>query len=394
MPCTPSDQPLGPTKVRNPLDDLKLMFFGDEGPQTILERKLGSFRDFEVSFQRKYGSERERAMRAVLHHRHSRYVHAMNRRSLSYRLDLNHFADRTDAEMAAVRGRKKDVNKEDPSAACGTYVPKSNIPDANATSVDWRGVDQGGPQTDPHNIRVLPAKDQGTCGSCWSYGTTGTIEGQIAKTQGKLVPLSQQNIMDCTWLYGNNACDGGLDYLAYAWMLEQNQGKIATADSYGEYRNQDGFCHYGPIADQDGKMKMNNKNPWTGENVTAGATIGACFHVTKEWNDTTPIKVSTKIAALKDALWNVGPLSVSIDATPRSFYFYAEGWYESDECESGVDDLDHTVLAVGYTEHKGQLYTIVRNSWSSYWGMNGYVYISQNNNTCGVATSPSFAILK
>ena len=142
------------------------------------------------------------------------------------------------------------------------HTPGS-IPVANQTEVDWRGVDQGGPQTGPKNDTRAPRKDQGTCGSCWSYGSTGTIEGQGQKTTGQLVSLSQQNLMDCTWLYGNNACDGGLDYLAFAWMLEKNNGQIATAESYGGYLNQDGFCHFGPVADQDGGMKMVDTNPWT-----------------------------------------------------------------------------------------------------------------------------------
>ena len=196
--------------------------------------------------------------------------------------------------------------------------------------------------------------------------------------------------MDCTWLYGNNACDGGLD--AFAWMLEKNNGQIATAESYGGYLNQDGFCHFGPVADQDGGMKMVDTNPWTHQKVLAGATIASCTHVTKDWNASTPTPVKSKMAALNDALYHIGPLSVSIDATPRSFYFYHSGYYESSECESGIDDLDHTVLAVGIVIRRKALHHCKEQLVRLLGKME--CYISQANNTCGVGTSASFVNLK
>ena len=102
------------------------------------------------------------------------------------------------------------------------------------------------------------------------------------------------------------------------------------------------------------------------------------------------------MSGLNDALANVGPISVSIDATPDDFYFYQGGLYYNKECKSGMDDLDHTVLAVGYTtdEATGTVYSIVKNSWSEHWGDEGYVYISQEDNCCGVATQPTYVFLE
>ena len=269
---------------------------------------------------------------------------------------------------------KKHVN------LCGTHTVSKQAPPAN---VDWR--DHGA---------VLPAKDQGTCGSCWTYGLTGTIEGQLALKHGKsaLVPLSQQNIMDCSWDWQNNACDGGLDYMGASWMLTNNNGSIATAGSYGGYLNQDGFCHY----------DLSRGSELSGEDrgVQEGAKIESCTHVTEAWNNvTTPLPTLT--AAFRDAVATVGPLSVSVDAGPNAlptaqhdFYFYSSGLYYNPSCASGFDQLDHTVLAVGYEQVGEETYTIIRNSWSEHWGTEGgYIYVSQKDNNCGVMTQAMYATL-
>lgn len=167
--------------------------------------------------------------------------------------------------------------------------------------------------------------------------------------------------------------------------MQQNNGSIATDASYGGYLNQNGFCHYSL---KDGLTT----SPFNNEQVQEGARITSCSHVTKQWTNSTKIvSDNDATAALNDALYNIGPISVSIDATVPEFYFYHSGYFYNPACS--WSDLDHTVLAVGYVTHKGQKYTIVRNSWSSHWGDNGYVYISQKDNNCGVATAATFVTL-
>ena len=221
---------------------------------------------------------------------------------------------------------------------------------------------------------VTAVKDQGICGSCWSFGTTGAIEGQYFRKKNKLIKFSEQNLMDCSWSEGNHACDGGFDFQAYKWII-RNGGLQSTA-TYGPYMNMDAFCHYDP--------------------TRAAVMLRGFCNV-------------TGIANLNHALTHVGPLSVSIDATQPSFYFYAGGYYTDANCKSGLDDLDHSVLAVGYTSHRGNKYTIVsafilfvvghfikrcsfqvKNSWSTYWGDEGYIYIAQKDNICGVATAATY----
>lgn len=191
---------------------------------------------------------------------------------------------------------------KDPESVCGQYnISGLPLP----SSVDWRSKSNGGPMEEPG--LVLPPKDQGTCGSCWSFGFTGTIEGQVAKKTKKLVPLSEQNILDCSWYYGNNACGGGSDTVGFAWLLEQNYGNLATDDSYGGYLNQNGFCHY--------SIKDNlTTNPFNGQPVQSGATIKSCTHVTNQWKNFTNQIVTDQDAttSLSDALVNIGPICMIV----------------------------------------------------------------------------------
>ena len=79
------------------------------------------------------------------------------------------------------------------------------------------------------------------CGSCWSFGSVGSLEGTLYLNTGRLVRLSQQALVDCSWGFGNNGCDGGEDWRVYQWMMAH--GGIPTEDSYGPYLGQDGYCH-------------------------------------------------------------------------------------------------------------------------------------------------------
>ncbi|XP_021231386.1 uncharacterized protein LOC110387525 [Numida meleagris] len=160
--------------------------------------------------------------------------------------------------------------------------------------------------------------------------------------------------------FGNYACDGGEEWRAYEWI--KKHGGIASTESYGPYLGQNGYCHYN-------------------QSELVAPLVG---YVTVE---------PGSAEALKAALFKHGPVAVNIDASHKSFAFYANGVYEEPRCGNETSDLDHAVLAVGYGVLHGKSYWLIKNSWSTYWGNDGYILIAMKDNNCGVATAASFPIL-
>jgi len=305
-----------------------------------------SFDDFIVKHNKWYNNKKEAEQRHVNFKHNMRFIHSKNRQGLSYKLGVNHLADHSDAELRTLRGRIHDPNlKFNGGSEFNLKKEKlSSIPD----TLDWRLYGA-----------VTPVKDQSVCGSCWSFGSVGSLEGTLFLHTGELVRLSQQALVDCSWGYGNNGCDGGEDFRVYQWMMKH--GGIPTEDSYGPYLGQDGYCHLDRAS-----MALKIKG-WV--NVTSG-----------------------DVDALKLAIANKGPISVAIDASHKSLSFYSNGVYYEPECNNDMDGLDHAVLAVGYGTIAGQDYWLVKNSWSTYWGNDGYVLMSRKNNNCGVATAATYVI--
>ncbi|KAH8256017.1 hypothetical protein KR026_004989, partial [Drosophila bipectinata] len=303
-----------------------------------------AFHHFKRKHGVSYNSDKEHEHRMNIFRQNLRYIHSKNRAKLSYTLAVNHLADKTEDELKARRGyRSSGVYNTGKPFPYDVPKYKDEIPE----QYDWRLFGA-----------VTPVKDQSVCGSCWSFGTIGHLEGAFfLKNGGNLVRLSQQALIDCSWAYGNNGCDGGEDFRVYQWMLQV--GGVPTEEEYGPYLGQDGYCHI--------------------NNVTLVAPIKGFVNVTS--NDPNAFKL---------ALLKHGPLSVAIDASPKTFSFYSHGVYYEPECKNDVDGLDHAVLAVGYGTINGEDYWLVKNSWSTYWGNDGYILMSARKNNCGVMTMPTY----
>jgi len=310
----------------------------------------GAFDDFKDKHGKTYPTDMEHKERLHIFRQNFRYVHSVNRRGLSYRVAVNHLADKSSEEIKVLSGKLRSSSTPTPNNGqpfqMSKYTQKQRaLPD----SFDWRILGA-----------VSPVKDQGVCGSCWSFGSSESIEGAYFVKHNKLVRLSAQNLVDCSWGFGNNGCDGGEDFRAYDWIIKH--GGIATEESYGQYLQADGYCHFG--------------------DATVGAQLTGYVNIT-----------SYDPVALKTALVNEGPISVAIDAGHKSMVFYSHGVYFEPECGNKPDNLDHAVLLVGYGTIDGQDYWLIKNSWSNYWGNDGYVLMSQKDNNCGVTTQTTYPIV-
>lgn len=270
---------------------------------------------------------------------HNNWDHVDSISPFSYTLELNKFADilwHTKFNHYP-NNHMKQIKYKKPSIMLGDY---SQLPSA----VDWRV-----------NGFVTPVKNQGECGSCWTFSTTGAVEGLLAKSGEGLVSLSESQIVDCD--KSGNGCNGGTMDLGFEYV---RQNGLETESDY-PYIPSDGTCDY------------NEKK--------ALYKIGG--HV----------DVSGGELGLQRAVAENGPVSVAIDASHHTFQLYSGGVYEDKDCSE--TQLDHGVLVVGYnTTYDGRDYWIVKNSWGEDWGLSGYIYMARNKgNNCGIATAPSYPTL-
>ncbi len=240
-------------------------------------------------------------------------------------------------KLAKGLGSQKSNKNHSPSL-------KNNL----ASSVDW--VSAGA---------VTSIKDQGQCGDCWAFSTTGAIEGLKAIETGSLVSLSEQQLCSCSSQEGDNGCNGGLMDNAFQYIVDN--GGICSESAY-PYAN-------GGQTSTISSCDASNCNPV--------ATISGYTDIT-----------SGSESALMSAV-DQQPVSVAIEADSDVFQHYSSGILSSSACGT---NLDHAVLVVGYGTDNGQDYWSVKNQWGSSWGNEGYVYIERGaggNGICGILSAPS-----
>jgi len=318
-----------------------------------------AWQSFKAKYNRQYSSAKEEAMRFKIFKGNYAFIDTHNRRTdVTFQVGINQFADVSNAEFVSMmNGYRRPADRPRKAAAplkLGTQscpTSSSGSSDYNNTC-DWRAA----------NV-VTPIKNQGQCGSCWSFSATGSTEGAHALATGNLVSLSEQNLIDCSVLEGDEGCNGGLMDDAFTYVIK-NKG-IDTEASYPYQALGPLQCRY--------------------KNSSIGATLGSFQDI--------PTDNETALAA---AVQSIGPVSVAIDAAGMSFQFYKSGIYYDLFCSS--TQLDHGVLAVGLGTGKDIFgtheYYIVKNSWGTDWGQAGYIFMSRNrHNNCGIATDASYPIV-
>ncbi|KAK3929872.1 Cathepsin L [Frankliniella fusca] len=300
--------------------------------------------EFKTTHAKTYASPVEEAYRAKVFKENALRIAKHNERfdrgEVTFKVGYNQYADMHTHEITEKMngyrmGQKKPSNNT---------VFKAHLNRPSSEKVDWRSKGF-----------VTPVKDQGGCGACWAFSTTGALEGQHFKKTGKLVSLSEQNLVDCST--ANYGCGGGLMDDAFEYV--RVNGGLDTEESY----------------------------PYTGED---GNT---CFFNSEDKIDLQTsgyVDIDSTEKDLEAAVSEIGPISVAIDASHFSFQFYKSGIYYEPKCSSKA--LDHGVLAVGYgTEWPNKQYWIVKNSWGPKWGEDGYIRIARNKrNHCGIATMASY----
>mmetsp|Transcript_85424 Transcript_85424/g.169447 ORF Transcript_85424/g.169447 Transcript_85424/m.169447 type:complete len:358 (-) Transcript_85424:158-1231(-) len=267
----------------------------------------------------------------------------------SWTMSVNEFAAHTWDEFAA----EKLSTPQDCSAThrVGIATPTvSPVFDVPPTSKDWR--DEG---------IVTPVKNQGACGSCWTFSTTGVVEAHYAKATGNLVSLSEQQLVDCAADFNNHGCQGGLP---------------SQAMEYIRYR---------------GGLQKEVDYPYNGRNQKCNSLESkAVAHIADVVNITQGDENGILLA-----VGTVGPVSIAYDCT-LGFQFYHKGVYDGWFCGTKPSQVNHAVLAVGYghDSKSGKDYWLVKNSWGASFGEKGYFRIVRNKNKCGLADCASYPTMQ
>lgn len=260
------------------------------------------------------------------------------------RYGINSFADLTDAEFkkhfANTKYHERHMKPHSMNVMDYTL-------DGAPSSFDWR-----------KKGAVTEVKDQGMCGSCWAFATTGNIEGQWFRKTGKLVSLSEQQLLDCD--SKDEACNGGLPEWAYDSLVKM--GGVMSEEQYPYEGRQDKVCH------------LNVKNATV--YINGSATLPTDEKQLAAW------------------LAENSPISVGVNANFLQFYF--GGISHPPHILCSKDGLDHAVLLVGYgvSTFWRRPYWIVKNSWGAGWGESGYFRMYRGDGTCGINADPTTSIIR
>lgn len=298
--------------------------------QKSSDPELSSFLKFKQKFSKLHYSETEMEYRFSVYKSNMAYVNSVNSQNLTYKLGENQFSDLTFKEFSKSYLLEPIENE----------ITEGQKP-VFKSEVDWR----------TKNV-LTGVKDQGACGSCWAFSTTGSMEAAIAlKNSAAPQSLSEQELVDCSGSYGNMGCNGGLPSYAFNYIKDHS---IAREEDY-TYTGRNGTC----------------KRSEQGDRSTVSS-----------WKKLDRYDVATLAAAVQTQ-----PVSVAIEVQ-RSFQSYKSGVYVGPSyCGSR---LNHAVLLVGLVdEGNGEWDFVVKNSWGTVWGEQGYIRMrtGSGSGNCGISNS-------
>ncbi|XP_010250858.1 PREDICTED: cysteine proteinase COT44 [Nelumbo nucifera] len=276
----------------------------------------------------------------------ARFIHASNKRTdVTYTLGLNKFADLPNEEFRAIYTSSTTRVLRQQGGVMGRSFMYQNDTQPLPASVDWRS-----------RGAVTGVKDQGPCGSCWAFSTVVAVEGINQIKSGQLISLSEQELVDCDKKV-NQGCNGGL--MDYAFQFIAENGGISSEDDY-------------PYTATDNKCDLTKKH-------LHSVVIDGYEDVPANSTDALMRAVSHQ------------PVSVAIEAGGIEFQFYWKGVFGG-ACGT---NLDHGVAIVGHGESKeGIKYWIIKNSWGSDWGEDGYIRMKMNEaeGLCGINMMASYPV--
>ncbi|XP_054266067.1 uncharacterized protein LOC128988613 isoform X4 [Macrosteles quadrilineatus] len=326
----------------------KLMKRSVDAQYDINALHVSMFEEFKRIYNKNYSSEEE-------HHKRLRIFRA-NLKKIQTLQDTeqgtavygpNMFADLSENEFKRQYLGLKTGPAPRPSRH---HMTPAEIPDVTLpVDFDWR--DRGA---------VTPVKNQGQCGSCWAFSVTGNVEGQWFLRHGKLLSLSEQELVDCD--KRDDGCMGG--YMTQAYEAIEELGGLETEDEY-------------PYEAENESCKFNK--------TEARATV------------TSSVNITTNETQIAQWLYKNGPISIGINANAMQFYMGGVSHPLKFLCSK--DQLDHGVLLVGFGVHRSTIrhkilpYWLVKNSWGPHWGEKGYYRVYRGDGTCGVNQMASSAIV-
>jgi len=290
-----------------------------------------SFDEYAVQFGKTYISPTERQMRAMIFDTNVKAIAAHNADpSNGYHKGINQFTDLTSNEFR----QRFLANKKHPRVFSNEQAPEFHIQLGDLpTSLDWRekGI-------------ITPVKNQASCGSCWAFASTESVESHAALGSGKApVILAPQQLVNCAknsqHCGGTGGCEGSIPELAFQYVVEA--GGMAL-ESQIPYKGRDMACTY--------------------SNATMPAAVTMTGYIKLPENNYT---------AVMNALATIGPLAINVEADTWSSY--SGGIMPASGCNQISTDIDHVVQLVGYGSEGGKDYWLVRNSWGPSWGEKGYI---------------------